>query len=117
MPGRPLEGERRRVAGQVCHLLRVTRPGGTFRVAGGVRSSRTDPGTIRVQTSGLPSPGRRRRAWVYVLPHQGRAIEEVAHVGDLVVGESGRPSVGLPGGVMRPAPNRGDSAIPALTGL
>src|SRR4051794_13152957 len=36
----------------------------------------------------------------------------LAQVGDLVVGELGRPSVGLPGGVMRPAPNRTPSSPP-----
>ena len=36
-------------------------------VAGCMRPSGTDSGTIWVQTSGLPAPGCRRRAWVYAL--------------------------------------------------
>ena len=42
------------------------------------------PGRPRLQTAGLPAPGRCRRAWVYALSHQRRAIEEVPrhHCGD-----------------------------------
>src|SRR4051812_41041808 len=36
----------------------------------------------------------------------GERLTRSAHVGELVVGESGRPSVGLAGGVLRPARNR-----------
>src|SRR3954462_12538286 len=40
-----------------------------------------------------------------------RGEKGMAHVGNLVVGESGRPPVGLPGEVMRPAPNRRQWAV------
>ena len=58
-------------------ILLIARPGCAARISSRVRSSRTDLGAIRVQTSGLLAPGRRRRAWLHALSEQRRSVKEV----------------------------------------
>src|SRR4051794_1613586 len=74
------------------------RPTGGLRAGSGDPRPTVDLGADRAVGVGIA--GRKR--WI-----EGRGRNRgAAHVGDLVVGESGRPPVRPEGGVGRPAPNR-----------